>query len=211
MFGHISLIIVYRIKKYNHLPITVLHEKVSEATLKNIHPLTSNLLKLHWSPLNVLPVEPADNYAVNVDIVFREYNYTSQEWAFTDIAKGVSSTDYIKVPVPDFIPPKSYNNSALSAIIQIRVNRFFSWSQNGEQGWLLVFGKAILDAVLQSCCIVWELFQSKESAEKMLADLPPCPCTVSEIQEQRSIFENESHTDWNFHPGSHSCFRQRNS
>ena len=167
------------------------------------------LLKLHWSPQNVLP---ADSYTV--DIILREYNYTSREWVFTDIAKRVSSTGYIEVAVPNFISLSGYNNSATSALIQIRVNGFFSGIQNDKHRWLPIIkniGTMVLDFLLRAGCELWEQFQSRQSAQQTLVSLPPCPCTESEIREKRSVFEEQSHASWNFHPGSRACFRQRNS
>ena len=186
----------------------MVHDEVSEATIKNKDLMTSRtLLKLHWSPKNVLPNEPADSYTV--DIILHEYNYTTQEWVLTNIATGVSNTGYIEVIVPDFVFPKGYNTSVLSAIIEIRKSKLFSGSQN-------CFLSELLTYMLQGCCEAWGSFQSRESAEQILASLPPCPCTVSEIRKQKSVFEEETGFGAEFfrnffHPGSSSCFRQSNS
>ena len=69
--------------------VAVVHDKATDVMLENQDPVISSgtLLKLRWSPESVLPVEPADSYTL--DIILREYNNTSREWVFTDIARDI--------------------------------------------------------------------------------------------------------------------------
>ena len=147
------------------------------------------------------------------------------------IAKSIPNTGYAEISVPDFGLPKSYNDSVTSGVIQIGVSESVGGLQNRKRGFLSALGKAIktiakytritviikkavyIDPLLRLGCEAWGLSQSRESAQQILASLPPCPCTDSEIREQRSVFEEEDlgegFRDF-FHPGSSSCFRQRN-
>ena len=208
--------------------VAVVHDKASDVMLENQDPVISSgtLLKLRWSPESVLPVEPADSYTV--DIILREYNNTSREWVFTDIARDIPNTGYVEISAPNFAMPNSFNDSVTSAIIQIGVSESMSELQSRKRGLFSAIGRAIkkivkftvmvvkaifIDPLLRAGCEIWELFQSRQSTQRTLASLPPCPCTDSEIREQRGIFEEEDLGEGFrnfFHPGSSSCFRQRN-
>ena len=212
---------------------TVVHDIASEVKLESQDPVISSgtVVKLRWSPQDILPMEAADSYTV--DITLREYNRTSQEWMFTDIAKNVPNTGYAEVVSPNFVSPENYNDSITIALIQIGVSESTGELQNrSKRGFFSkifrAVGKAIkkivkftvkvvkavfVDPLLRLGCEAWGFFQSSERTRQILASLPPCPCTVSEIRTQRNVFEEEDlgegFRDF-FHPGSSNCFRQRN-
>ena len=180
-------------------------------------------------------MEAPDSYTV--DITLREYNSTSQEWVFTDIARDVPNTGYAEVVTPEFVPPENYNDSVTSAVIQIGVSKSTSEVQNRKRSLsskiLKAIGKTVVrvlkftvkvlvkkrfrEPLFRLGCEAWRLFQSSDTTQQLLATLPPCPCTVSEIRNQRNTYEEEDlggfvgglFRDF-FHPGSSNCFRQRN-
>ena len=207
--------------------IAVPNDKASEINFENEDPVVSSgtMIKLRWSPETILPVVPADSY--RVDITLREFNNTSQGWVFTDIAKDLQNTGYAEVVAPEFISPENYDDTVTSAIIQIGVSESTSEVQTVKRGIFSNIFKAIkkiviftvkvvkaifVDPFFRVGCEVWGAFESSNSAQQILASLPPCPCTASEVQEQRNVFEEEDKgkTFRNFfHPGSANCFRQR--
>ena len=207
----------------------MVHNKASDVTLENQDPFISSgtILKLRWSPKCVLPVESADSYAV--DIILREYNITSREWVFTDLAKDIPNTGYVEVVTPDFVSTKNYDDSFTSAIIQIGVSESNIVAQNRTHGLfskslraiakhtviIYVVKVVLVDPLLRQYCEDWASSQSREDALQTLAELPACPCTESEMRQERETFETDSGVlkailRQYFHPGSCSCFRQRN-
>ena len=209
--------------------ITVSNDKASEINFESEDPVVSSgtMIKLRWSPEAILPVVPADSY--RVDITLREFNETSQEWVFTDIAKDLPNTGYVEVVAPEFVSPENYNDTVTSAVIQIGVSESTSEVRTVKRGifsnLFKVIKKAVkkivkftvklikaffVDPLLRVGCEVWGAFQSSDNAQQILASLPPCSCTVSEIREQGNTFEEEDNKFINFfHPGSATCFRER--
>ena len=209
----------------------MVHDRASEVEFESKDPVISSgsALKLHWSPQDILPIEIAEGFTV--DITLREYNSTSQEWMFTDIATDVPNTGYAEVVTPEFVSPENYNDSVTSGVIQIGVSKSTSEVQNRKRSIFskilkgirkvvkftvkVLVKKLIKDFVFRLGCEAWGLFQSSDTTEQILADLPPCPCTVSEIRNQRNTYEEEGGFVGGlsrriFHPGSSNCFRQRN-
>ena len=209
---------------------TVVHDIASEVEFESKDPVISSgsVLKLHWSPQDVLPIEIAEGYTV--DITLREYNSTSQEWVFTDIATDVPNTGYAEVVTPAFVSSENYNDSLTLAVIQIGVSKSTSEVQNRKRSLLsnilkgigkvlkftrrVVVKKLIKDILFRLGCEAWGLSQSRDTAEQILSTLPPCPCTEREILNQGNKYEEGGFLSRLFlpffHPGSDKCFRQRN-
>ena len=204
--------------------IAVPNDKASEINFENEDPVVSSgtMIKLRWSPETILPVVPADSY--RVDITLREFNNTSQGWVFTDIAKDLQNTGYAEVVAQEFVSPENYDDTVTSAVIQIGVSESTSDVQIVKRGIFSNLFKALktiviftvkvvkaifVDPFFRVGCEVWGAFQSSDNAQQILASLPPCPCTVSEIREQTNIFEEDNKFISFYHPGSASCFRQR--
>ena len=206
---------------YNY---TVAHDKIEEVKIDNDLVITNGtMLRLHWTPENILPIEKPDSY--NVDIMIRQYNETTRKWTVTDIVKDVPNTGDIEVAVPQFDPPKSEEDSASPAVIQIGVSESTSESQRRKRGFFSNIAKAVIRAVgyltrvvilvtypaleliRRAACELWGLTQSRDEALQTLSSLPACPCTVAAING--GDFEEEGITSVLFHPQSDKCFRER--
>ena len=201
---------------YNY---TVAHDKIEEVKIDN-DPVIKNgtMLKLHWKPEKILPIEKPDSY--KVDIKIRQYNKTSRKWTVKDIVKDVPNKGFVKVAVPQFDPPKN-KDLASPAVIQVGVSESTCESERHKTGF---FSKEVLRAVgyltrvvilviypaseyiHRSACEEWGLTQSRDEALETLASLPPCPCTVAAIR--RRDFKEEPITSILFHPQSDKCFRE---
>ena len=216
----------------------VVHDIASEVKFESKDPVISSgsVVKLRWSPQDILPIEIAEDYTV--DITLREYNSTSQQWVFTDIATDVPNTGYAKVVTPTFVSSENYNDLVTSGVIQIGISKSTIEEQNRKRSLSskfilkaigktvrkftikLVVIKLIKDVVFRLGCEAWTLSQSRDKTQQIMATLPTCPCTESEIREKRGTYK-DSKEDLGefldgllrnfFHPGSSSCFRQRNT
>ena len=216
------------LQKYNVINVftVVVHNKAADVTFENQDPFISSgtVLKLHWSPKSVVPFVSIDSYTV--DFVLREYNNTSHEWVFTDLAKDIPNTGYVEVVTPDFVSPENYNDFFTSAIIQIGVSEsnFVAQGRKREVFSLRAIAKytviiyvvkvVLVDPLFRQLCDEWADTQSREQALQILASLPACPCNESEILKNRETFEKDTGLvnailRLYFHPGSCSCFRQR--
>ena len=200
------------------------HDKTEEVNIENGTLITSGgLVKVHWSPESILPIEKSDSY--NVDIMIRQYNDTSRKWTVTDIAKDVPNVGYMEVAIPEFDPPQTNDDSLFPAVIQVGVSESITDTQRRKRGFFSDIAKAVLRAVGhftralilvispitevigRAACELWGLTQSREEALQTLADLPPCPCTVAAISGRD--FEEEGISSVLFHPNSDRCFRER--
>lgn len=211
---------------------TVFHDMAAEVKFESKDPVISSgsVLKLYWSPQDILPIETAGGYTV--DITLREYSRTPEKLMFTDIATDVPNTGYAEVVTPTFVSSENYNNSVTSGVIQIGVSKSTIEAQDRKRSIfsrlniLKAIGKRVLKFTakvpvikqigkhsLRQGCEEWALSQSSDRTRQILASLPPCPCSLSEIRNQRDTYEEEDLGELFrefFHPGSSNCFRQRN-
>ena len=200
------------------------HDKTSDVVIESDSgPVIKkgSLLRLSWSPEDIIPVESHENFTV--DIVLRLYNDISHEWTDIELANGVSNTGYFEVVTPWFYPPKNVDDSICLALIQIRISKMKNWTRDYEIENITkegikaasIFSRLVILEKKQSCektrreaCELWGCAQSRHEALQTLASLPPCPCTVSAIN--RRDFEEEKGTlSEIFHQGSDRCFQER--
>ena len=202
----------------------VAHDKIEEVKIENDTLITSGeLVKVHWTPESILPIEKPDSY--NVDIMIRQYNNMTRKWTVTDIVKDVTNEGYMEVIIPEFDPPQTDDDSLNPAVIQVGVSESTSEVQRRKRGLFSDIAKTVLRAVghltrvlilvthpvseliRRAACELWGLTQSREDALQTLDSLPPCPCTVAAING--GDFEEERITSVLFHPNSDKCFRER--
>ena len=183
------------------------------------------MVKLRWSPEAILPTEPPDSYSIS--IMLREYDQQSDEWIYTELAEDVLNTGFIEIAVPERVS-KNANESVAPAVFQIGVSESSSDGQIQKRGLFSKIVKAVKKVIKivtkvipvvrspvfeisrRLACETWGFFQSRERSQQILSQLPPCPCTVPEIEAPGSGFEQEnSFVSSIFHPGSDKCFRQR--
>lgn len=202
------------------------HEKASGVSIENDPIIASgNMVRLQWSPEDILPTESSNSYTINV--VLREYDKDSDKWIYTELAEDVPNTGIIEVAVPER-SPKNDNDSGAPVVFQIAVSESSSETQLRKRGIFSKILKNVLRGITfvtkvvvlvkypksellrRRACKVWGLTQSREATQQILTELPPCPCTVAEIPTSEARFKEEGITSVIFHPDSDRCFRQRN-
>ena len=204
----------------------VSHDKVAGVMVENGPVVaTGDMVRLSWSPEAILPIEPHDSY--NINVMLREYDQESGEWIDTELAKEMPNSGSIEIAVPERAP-KNDNESAAPAVFQIEVSESSTDTQIQKRGLFSAIAKAVkkavkfvtkvvsvvLSLVLEPArrllCEAWGLIESRERSQQILSELPPCPCTVAEIDTRGDGFELEDRSISSiFHPGSDKCFRQR--
>ena len=180
------------------------------------------MVRLRWSKEAILPTELPNSYTINV--VLGEYDENSAKWVYTELAEDMPNTGYIGIAVPER-SPKADNDSGSPVVFQIGVSESSTETQIRKRGIFRNIIKNVIrgitfvtkvyilvkypetEVIRRAACELWGLAESREASLQILSELPPCPCTVSEING--NIFKQESIASVIFHPDSDKCFRQR--
>ncbi|CAI8023305.1 Sushi domain-containing protein 2, partial [Geodia barretti] len=202
---------------------SVPHERAAGVSIETNPLITSgDMVRLRWSKEAILPTERHDRYTINVAL--GEYDENSAKWVYTELAKDMPNTGYIEIAVPER-SPKADNDSGSPVVFQIGVSESSTETQIRKRGIFRNIIKNVIrgitfvtkvyilvkypktEVIRRAACELWGLAESREASLQILSELPPCPCTVSEING--NIFKQESIASVIFHPDSDKCFRQR--
>lgn len=202
------------------------HDSAANVMVENDNIIEGgDMVKLRWSPESILPTEPSDSYTI--DIFLRDYDQDRKQWNYTELAVDMPNSGYIEVATPER-EPKSDNDTGSPAVFEIRVSNSSTEVQSRKRGFfskigrfirkavkvitkVIVFAvKVVLEPFRRLACEGWGLIESRQRSMEILSQLPPCPCTVAEIDRPGSGFERDDpRASKIFHPEADVCFRQR--
>ena len=181
------------------------YAKAFEIYLENDNLLFSggSVVRVHWSPVSVFPLELPNSYTVDIDMLQMNANGVANTFS---LVKDIPNTGLADVSIPSIDATASLEGPVSPVIVQVSLSdKVLSRSRSKRAISLILrslrfLGKKpvvssavryLINVAPLILCEAWSLEEPVGIGEEILNRLPPCPRRIQDIRIPNSGFTEE--------------------